>query len=659
LEQLNVRLTAVQVTNFRNILDSTEFEIDDVTCLVGKNEAGKTSILQALKALRPHDSSEAVYDLETDYPRAHKSNQDGRESIVLATTWELSNEDVQAVEDVLGPKTLNDRSVKILKGYDSLTGAVKINEKVVLQVIADECGVLGAEKTAFLAQRNTADASKFILQKGADASTELLLAKAKIDKFPGGRADAEAANVLNNRIPRFLYFGNYDIMSGNVAVNKLKQNVENKTLSASEEVFLAFLEYAGVSLAALDTLTNTESLIATLESASNAITEQMFEYWSQNQFLRVQFLKNMGMPADPPPFNEGWNLRTRVYNELHKATVNFDERSTGFVWFFSFLVLFSSVRKKFGNVIILLDEPGLSLHGRAQADLLRFIDAKLMPEHQVIYTTHSPFMVPADKITRVRTVEDVVNYTAKAKPTALGTKVSKDVMSSDADTLFPLQGALGYEITQSLFIGRHTLLLEGPGDVLMLQSASARLTSLGREGLSVRWVMCPVGGLGKILPFVNLFGANGLDLAALTDFGTSDKQLVDQLRKNEILKSGRLFTCDFFCEQAEADIEDFFGPVLYARMVNSAYKLGNRYHLNETKIQSVALTTPRIVKRVEKFFSSDNLPGSTPEFDHYTPAYWLQMNPQFWSDNAVESEIVLKRFEAFFKAVNHLLPNPN
>jgi predicted ATP-dependent endonuclease of OLD family len=54
---------------------------------------------------------------------------------------------------------------------------------------------------------------------------------------------------------------------------------------------------------------------------------------------------------------------------------------------------------------LLLDEPGLSLHALAQKDFLRYID-DLAGRHQVIYSTHSPFMVHSDRLTQVRTVED-------------------------------------------------------------------------------------------------------------------------------------------------------------------------------------------------------------------------------------------------------------
>jgi len=92
----------------------------------------------------------------------------------------------------------------------------------------------------------------------------------------------------------------------------------------------------------------------------------------------------------------------------------------------------------------LLDEPGLSLHAAAQADLLRFIDNELAPNYQVIYTTHSPFMIDSLKLNEVRTVYDNSN-----KET--GSVISDALDEKDSDTLFPLQAALGYSLAQNLF----------------------------------------------------------------------------------------------------------------------------------------------------------------------------------------------------------------
>ncbi|PYU66209.1 MAG: hypothetical protein DMG49_22690 [Acidobacteria bacterium] len=261
-----------------------------------------------------------------------------------------------------------------------------------------------------------------------------------------------------------------------------------------EQVFIDFLEYAGTSLKEVATANTYESLNARCEAASSHITAQLLEYWTQNPNIEFEIRVTKAEAGDPVPFNEGIIARARVKNNLHKLSLPFSERSAGFVWFFSFLVKFAQVQKTAGKLILLLDEPGLTLHGKAQGDLLRYFDEKLAPRHQVIYTTHSPFMVPANNLPAVRIVEDRIFQPKPGQWASEGTKVRDDTLATDRDTLFPLQGALGYEITQTLFVGKHTLLIEGPGDILYLESWSSALVRRGRTGLDRRWTMCPAAG---------------------------------------------------------------------------------------------------------------------------------------------------------------------
>jgi predicted ATP-dependent endonuclease of OLD family len=118
------------------------------------------------------------------------------------------------------------------------------------------------------------------------------------------------------------------------------------------------------------------------------------------------------------------------------------------------------VRGAAGRVVVLLDEPALTLHARAQQDFLRFINERLSPKHQVIYTTHSPFMVETGHLERARIVED--------KGPDRGAEVTTEVLATDRDSLFPLQAALGYDIAQNLFVGPNNLLVEGTSDFTYL-----------------------------------------------------------------------------------------------------------------------------------------------------------------------------------------------
>jgi predicted ATP-dependent endonuclease of OLD family len=240
-----------------------------------------------------------------------------------------------------------------------------------------------------------------------------------------------------------------------------------------------------------------------------------------------------------------------------------EERSTGFRWFFSFLAAFSAYENDETPVVILLDEPGLGLHARAQADFLRFIDERLSKKCQVIYSTHSPFMVQPRKLERVRLVQDAGR--------AVGSSVTDNVLSSDRDTLFPLQGALGYDMVQHLFIAPHNLIVEGTSDFTYISLLSSFLTEIGKTGLDPKWSVIPVGGADLIPSFVALLGHH-LKVTVLVDSRKEGHQRLQQLEEQGILKGTRLISIGSVTETKLADIEDLFTPDDYLKLLNAAFE---------------------------------------------------------------------------------------
>jgi hypothetical protein len=259
-------------------------------------------------------------------------------------------------------------------------------------------------------------------------------------------------------------------------------------------------------------------------------------------------------------------------------------------------------------------------------------------------------MVPTDNIMSVRTVEDVVHYRQDEEPEVLGTKVGDDVLSTDRDTLFPLQGALGYELSQSLFVGEHTLLVEGPSDVLYLQALSEALKKQGKAHLDRRWTLCPAGGVDKVWAFVSLFGGNRLHVAALIDFAAGQKGSVEKLRKSNLLKAGHVLLATDFCDQDEADIEDLLGEDLFVELVNRAYEIPAGQELVPGKLPAAPAGKWRVVPRVAEAMK---LVPEVKEFDHFHQSSWLIEHPEAL-DPAKHSK-AFERFERLFLALNGLL----
>jgi energy-coupling factor transporter ATP-binding protein EcfA2 len=658
-----MKLVKAQVTNYRSVEDSGEFAVDDMLCLVGKNEAGKTAILQAITGLNPHALTPLVFDKERDYPRRllteYESRHGDKDAVVVASWWELEPDELTLISENIGAASVTSAPFKIFRRYgaDKPEWEVPVNYPAAARFLAEQAR-LDKQEMADL-DFGTSDALRKSLEEISEPTDRQRLLLQKMKSFPGESVRGLVEGLLIPLLPQFMYFSHYDRMVGDMRVDDVSgvgaSRIHTTTcpLDTGEIVFLDFLEFAGTSIDEIRSSTTYESLNAKCEAASNAITDQLRDYWTQNPFLEIDIRVTEAKTGDPAPLNAGVIARARVRNTLHRVTVPFSERSAGFIWFFSFLVKFAQVRKLGGKVVLMLDEPGLTLHGKAQADLLRYFADKITPDHQLIYSTHSPFMVPADDLMKSRIVEDQIEQLRPGRFTTKGTKVRDDVLATDPDTLFPLQGALGYDITQTLFMGRNTLLVEGPGDILFLKALSEQLRRRKRTSLDRRWTICPAGGIDKIQSFVSLFSGANLEIAVVTDFARSDQRKIDAIRRSKIIRDGRLTTFAEILALPEADVEDIFHPDLYLSIVNQAFELQGNNKLTIAKINDAAPDTGRLVKKVEAAFRV--LPPSAPEFDHFTPADWLVRNPAELDGAGPGVSETLDRAEKVIKEINSKL----
>ncbi len=652
-----MKLKKARVTNYRCVDDSEEFSIGQTTCLVGKNESGKTTVLRALEKLHPFEGS-SEYDRTLDYPRRFLTDYEERhgdsEAEVVSTVWELEPVEIDCLTKEFGEGCLTSNQIQVSKlyGESKQRWIVKLNVATIMQNLAKSSGVTPPELANL--KPHLANESAFIgYFNGIETEkpSALVTLHGKLMSFRNHEILLQAFDLLDDFMPKFFYVSAYDRMPGKVSVNDLVNKKAAKTINDQEKIFVDLLAFAGTSIEEFQNPQKSEELTAKVEAASIKISRQIFEYWSQNKNLKVQIKIESGRPADPSPFNGGDVIHARIYNTLHEMTVPFDDRSAGFTWFFSFLVKFSQVKKHHGRLIILLDEPGLNLHAKAQSDLLRYVREKLEPNHQVIYTTHSPFMIPADDLSSVRTVEDVVIKDLDGNVELRGTKVGDRVLSTDRDTLFPLQNALGYEITQSLFIGPNSLLVEGPSDLLYLQVFSNTLHKMKRVGLSERWTICPVGGVDKVASFVALFGGNRLNLTVFTDFASGQKKKMDDLRKSELIRDGsRVILATDLTGTAEADTEDLFGRRAFLQLVDASYGLAKGKSVEKALAAGKGI---RVVKDVEDYFNSR--PELGDPFSHFEPARWLVCNPMWLAENGTELKDAFDRFEKLFAKINGFL----
>ena len=685
-----MRLKSVRVGQFKSVVDSGEFETGDITCLVGKNEAGKTAVLEALYRLNPLIESHNKFDVTHDYPRTDVEDYEqlvetGKQkpATVITAIYELSDVEVLPAEKDFGAGILADRLAKLWRGYENRTCYdINVDESVAVQHLLAE-----TQLTAYVQENATQPSTlKELLSTlttaaaGQDRAREAALASASQLEDAAEKAKAtDDANRLHepasakqlrsdvstyleqgfkrhvwstyiaHKLPKFLYFDEYYQMKGQVNIQKLKERQATGSLTESDHPMLGLIELARLDIDQLLAAKDTQALLNRIEGASNHLSKQVLKYWSQNKHILVRFDLRPALAEDPEGMQQGMNLWGFVHDTKHLATTRLGARSRGFVWFFSFLAWFSQQRKLDIPLILLLDEPGLFLHASAQDDLLRYIEQELKPHHQVIYTTHSPFMVDATRFARIRIVRDKsMESNDELPPAQRGTKVLTDVLEADQASLFPLQGALGYDITQTLFLGPNCLIVEGVSDLLYLSTMSGVLASQQRIGLSDAWTITPVGGSDKVTTFVSLLRSQRkMKVATLIDVQKRDAQNIENLYRKKLLAKGNVHTFARYTATSEADIEDMFEPQLYIDVINAEYakELGKPIRLDDLGKR------PRILINIEEWLKANPLKSGT--FSHYRPARYVAEHISALS--ARMNRETLDRFEAAFKDLNALL----
>lgn len=643
-----MKLVEVRVRKFRNILDSGSVPIQpDITCLVGKNESGKTALLHALYRLHP-DRPNAEFSVAHQYPawfeKRDRLKGEALEKLrPILAAFELEDHDVSVLEEVFGPGILRSDRVVVARDYGGqIWYSLEIDDAAFVRHLLSAVQ-LPKETDERRSRISSIDGLRhFIhdLRTGRVSGRELGSMRREIaddlesqlNASLGGRKLLDAVRfALEPLIPKFLYFSAYSSLPYAVDIRRI-MSADPATLDDDELTALALLKLASADETYLQN-GDYERRTRELEYVANAITDDVLKYWSQTPLLRVKpdITQRIEQTLEGDTVLKE-ELKIRIWDERHSLSLPFNEHSTGFRWFFSFLAAFSAYEHSAEPLVILLDEPALGLHARAQRDFLRFLEERLAPRCQVIYTTHSPFMVQPGRLDRVRLVED--------RGKELGAMVSAEVTSADPDTLFPLQGALGFDMARHLFTGPHKLVVERTCDFTYLTVLSDYLRQLpGRTALDERWTIVPVGGADLVPAFVALVG-NQVDVTVLINARKQGHRMLSALTTQGILQVNRVISIGQVVGARFGHMEDVFEPNDYLALYNRAFDKNWKFN----DLDGGGTIVYRIARKEE-----------ISSFDHGRPAEeLLRHREEIMAQLSAET---LDRFEALFKVLNATLPS--
>lgn len=629
-----ITLVNVTIEKYKCFTSSQSFEIDpDITVLVGVNESGKTAALEAIaKSNYFNNDPDFAFNKMLDYPRMEKKRYDktGIPGKAIICEYKLNSSLIEEINAEFGYSILLDETVKCAKKYDN-TSEIEINISPISEKYKDSHFFDSDVLKKINDSKGSSDISLIIEEIGEneEAKNELeLIKKYYCDPSTDDPIKAYIINYyIKPNLPKFIYYDEYYALPSRINLLEIKNNqISNESMKTAK----ALIELADMDINEVIRTDDFENLQSELEATANDITQELFKYWSTNQNLRVDFKidKKKGQNGDLIPY-----LDIRIYNELYHLTLPLKNRSKGFIWFFSFIVWFNKIQEDPDTkYILLLDEPGLNLHATAQNDLLKFFE-NLSQNYQIIYSTHSPFMIDSLKLNQIRTVVESDN----------GAKISTSIQEKDSSTLFPLQAALGYDIAQNLFIGPNNLLVEGPADIIYIEVLSGLLESQGRIGLDQKITLVPCGGLDKVATFISLLRGNQLNMVCLLDsyIDSGSKQRIEDLIKYKIIKDCNIRYFDEFTtiNGNKAEIEDMFSKIEYLTLFLQAFPKQEKITVEQLNSQ-----IGRILKQIEAFYNIER-------FNHYSPANELLKMTN--KENFISDE-TLDRFENMFNTINKL-----
>jgi predicted ATP-dependent endonuclease of OLD family len=316
-------------------------------------------------------------------------------------------------------------------------------------------------------------------------------------------------------------------------------------------------------------------------------------------------------------------------------------RSDGFQWFLSFYINFMAKTKgDLGNSILLLDNPGLQLHPSGQKDLLSTLD-ELSNQNQIVYTTHSPYLLNTEHLEKVRLVE-------RGKDT--GTIVKEKYYHSPLDSLKPIRDSLGFTLKDTLCISSETLMVEGQSDKDILEAMLIYL----RENKSIEYNLSHIlinslGGANKI-PYYAFFMLNeNLKFAAILDNDEAGKSASKELKDLDKIDEKQIIILNKVKEKDNITIEDLINPNFYNLAVNEAYKdiLRNKSH-SEIRIEEIDYIGSGLANKYSKYFY-DNALGS---FDKILIARQIKSALEKGCESSIIGEDTIKNFKNLFCLVN-------
>lgn len=586
-----MKLIAFRIQNYKCVRDSGWIELEPLTTIVGRNEAGKTSLLRALHKLNPMSDDPYV---RAEFPRGFRREFDS-DLVVSSARFRLEPEEVAELQEI-AQGDLASEVVEVVRDYGNRLEVELSNEVFPGKLHPNDIG-RACEKVA---AASAACGSEFCRVHGEcvqelgrlardgrfaelEAAVEphkarLTTALSPADQPQRGEEDAalqryaaalaqlakqlkgaktpqqRAHEYVVQRLPRFIYMDDYRTFTGTAWLDQVNDRAKKNSLTPADQTLLMLFKLSGLELEkqlAQGAANDREERQYDLSDASATLSNEIEGRWRQRKY-EVEF------EAD------GHQFFTFVKSGGQRDRIKLEERSRGFQWFFSFDMLFMHESEgTFEGCVLLLDEPGLHLHPEGQRDLLKRLES-YAEGNTLIYSTHLPFMIDLRKPERIRVLSE----------SDTGTQVSDNLALAQPQEKLTLQAALGVGASQSYLVGQRNLVVEGVDDFWVVTELSNLCGRSGVDGLDDDVVISAAGGASEAAYLAAFMVGQDLAVAVLLDSDQAGDTAEDKLVKDWLTRykrTAQVLRLGDAIAHKPAGIEDVFDEQFYVDAVQTVY----------------------------------------------------------------------------------------
>lgn len=553
-----MKIKKFRAWNYKSIIDSHDcFLSPKVTILAGKNESGKTSLLEALedfnidKKIRsksiPIQNESAIPQISVWFTVSKIEINDIFKKIGIDKKYNKDFTDICVDKKFPDVYSLDEETIKNL-GIDA---PIQINTEITSSKINPHLDTISAIYNAHPAElqsifppvikiealQETIDSiDKFISQvelvkntfPDPDSSSLLEHANSILDILSettnNSTFSEKFLNEFKTRIPNFILFSSFnDIFPNTLALSDLDSSDWIKDLS---------------SISDLD-----KDIIKSDNDRKKREHKTKVNVKFNNDFKRywIQDLAELSIDWD--------NEKLLFWIEEDGFSYEPEIRSQGKRWYLAFYIKITARSNEKTKNVLLIDEPGLYLHATAQKDVLNKLE-KSSEDSQIIFSTHSPYLIEADKLERIRLV-----YRDSKFGTIVENKIHK---IADKETLTPILTAIGLEMASSISqVDRlKNVIVEGPSDYYYLQSFK-RLYNLDEINIMYG------GGAGNMPKVGTILQGWGCNVIYLYDSDQGYKNALKNIKEDWLTTTQELISKI----PVEGAIEDIFSTSDYKRFI--------------------------------------------------------------------------------------------